>query len=148
VFAAASTDAVNRSIGASYGEVTAVSQTMRNFGGAFGLAVFSTIITGQLTQKLVASFHAIGGTAAQAQSAVNLVTGASGAGGSLRGIPAAAQAEILAAVQQDYAGSVQWAFFGMAISMAVLIPLALVYPSKRAGSASAAADQASAQVAV
>jgi EmrB/QacA subfamily drug resistance transporter len=131
VFAAASTDAVNRSIGTSYGEVTAISQTMKNFGGALGLAVFSTIVNSQLTDRLVTSFTAIGGTAAQARSAVDLVTGASGAGSSLGGVPSAVQAQILHAVQSDYAAAVQVAFYGMAISMAVLIVLALLYPTKR-----------------
>ena len=44
MISAASTDAVNRAIGASYGEVTAISQTMRNFGAALGLAMFSTLV--------------------------------------------------------------------------------------------------------
>ncbi len=36
-----STDAVNRAIGASYGEVTGITQTVRNYGSALGIAVCS-----------------------------------------------------------------------------------------------------------
>jgi EmrB/QacA subfamily drug resistance transporter len=139
VLSVASTDAVNRSIGASYGEVTAISQTMRNFGGAFGLAIFSTIVSSQLTSRLVTSFSGFGGTAAQADSAASLVTGANGAGSSLTGVPAAVQAQILSAVRSDYAASVQWAFGAMAIALAVLIVLAAVYPAKKRGDEQSAA---------
>lgn len=47
----AATDAVNRANGASYGGVTAVNQTMRNFGAALGLAIFTTVVTGVLTRR-------------------------------------------------------------------------------------------------
>ncbi len=127
MFSAASTDAVNRAIGASYGEVTAVSQTMRNFGGALGLAVFTTLVTSQLTTKVTASFHRLGASAAEAKSAVNEITGATGSH-ALSGAPAAVREQFLHAVQSDYASAAQWAFYGMAIAMAVLVVLALLYP--------------------
>ncbi len=38
----ASTDATNRAINASYGEVTGITQTVRNYGSALGLAVLGT----------------------------------------------------------------------------------------------------------
>lgn len=44
ILAPASTDAVNRAIGPSYGEVTGVTQTVRNFAASVGLAVFGTIL--------------------------------------------------------------------------------------------------------
>ena len=41
----ASTDATNRAINASYGEVTGITQTVRNYGSALGLAVLGTLLT-------------------------------------------------------------------------------------------------------
>ncbi|HWO58457.1 MAG TPA: MFS transporter [Umezawaea sp.] len=128
MLSAASTDAVNRAIGASYGEVTALSQSMKNFGGAFGMAVFTTLVTSQLTSRLTTSFEAMGATAADARKAVDLVTGA---GGGDDGAPAAVHERVMAAVRTDYAGAVQWAFTGMAIAMAVLLVLAAFYPRDR-----------------
>ncbi|PRY37966.1 MFS transporter [Umezawaea tangerina] len=127
MLSAVSTDAVNRAIGASYGEVTALSQSMRNFGGAFGLAVLTTLVTGRLTTGLTTSFEAMGGTAEDARKAVDLVTGAGGDSGA----PAAVRDQIMLAVRTDYASAVQWAFAGMAVAMAVLVVLAALYPRDR-----------------
>jgi EmrB/QacA subfamily drug resistance transporter len=128
MLSAVSTDAVNRAVGASYGEVTAISQTMRNFGGALGLAIFSTLVTSQFTSKLIESFHGFGGTTAQAKEAVNLVSGASSEGHVLGGVPSTVQHLVISAVQQDYAASAQLAFFGMAGAMAALVVLSFFYP--------------------
>src|SRR5664279_2657712 len=53
----ASTDATNRAINASYGEVTGITQTVRNYGSALGLAVLGTLLgnvfSSQLTDSLV-----------------------------------------------------------------------------------------------
>jgi hypothetical protein len=132
MFSAVSTDAVNRSIGASYGEVSAVSQTMKNFGGALGMAVFTTVVTSRLTDLLTASFARIGGTADDARSAVDRISGASGgAGGSLAQLPPAVRDQIVHAVQTDYASAVQWAFWGMAAAMALVAVIGLLYPAGR-----------------
>ena len=131
MFSAVSTDAVNRAIGASYGEVTAISQTMKNFGGALGLAVFTTIVTSRLTDLLTASFEKIGGTAADARSAVDRISGATGDGGSLAKLPATVRDQILHAVASDYAGAVQWAFWGMAAAMLVVAVIGVLYPAGR-----------------
>lgn len=129
MFSAASTDAVNRAIGASYGEVTAVSQTMRNLGGALGIAVLTTVVTDVLTDRLTTSFTALGATKADALTAVGRISGASAAsGGSLGELPAAVRQKFVDAVAQGYADSVAWAFGGMAIAMLVVVVLGLLYP--------------------
>lgn len=132
MFSAVSTDAVNRAIGASYGEVTAISQTMKNFGGALGLAVFTTVVTSRLTDLLTASFAKFGAGPADAQRAVDQISGASGGGSSLAQLPKTVQDQIMHAVQADYASSVQWAFIGMAVAMAVVAALGFFYPAGRA----------------
>ncbi|MDN4597900.1 MFS transporter [Leifsonia virtsii] len=132
MFSPVSTDAVNRAIGASYGEVSAITQTMKNFGGALGLAVFTTVVTSRLTDLLTASFAKFGGTAADAQSAVERISGASGDSGSgLSTLPQAIQEQIMHAVRSDYASAVQWAFWGMAAAMAVVAVVGLLYPAGR-----------------
>lgn len=124
-----STDAMNRSIGARYGEVSAITQTMRNFGAALGMAVFTTLVTSALTTQLTASFARFGGSAQDAQSAINQLSGASStAQHSLGHLPAAIEAQIVHAIRTDYAQSAQWAFVGMAVAMLVVAALGLLYP--------------------
>lgn len=131
MLSASSTDAVNRSIGALYGEVTAISQTMRNLGGALGIAVLTTVVTHVLTDRLTRSFTRLGATAADARAAVARV-GGTGAGGDsgLGKLPAALRRQFLDAVQHDYAEAVRWAFAGAAIAMCVVAVLALCYPRR------------------
>jgi predicted MFS family arabinose efflux permease len=131
MFSPVSTDAVNRAVGASYGEVSAITQTMKNFGGALGLAIFTTVVTSRLTDLLTASFTRIGGSAADAQNAVERISGASGSGGSLASLPQAVQEQIMHAVRTDYASAVQWAFWGMAAAMAIVALVGVFYPAGR-----------------
>ena len=129
MLSASSTDAVNRSIGASYGEVTAISQTMRNFGGALGIALLTTVVTDTLTSKLTTSFSKLGATAADARATVNSISGAnSGSDKALTALPPAVRAQFVDAVQTGYADSVSRAFVGAAIAMGVIVLLALLYP--------------------
>jgi len=142
MLSAASTDAVNRAIGASYGEVTAISQTMRNFGGALGLAVFTTVVTSVLAGKLTDAFTALGAPAGTADTVVAQISGAAGkAGSSLSQLPPAVQDKFVDAVRQGYASSVSWAFVGCAIAMAVVVAIGLLYPKGQV-SASFADDSA------
>ena len=131
MFSAAATDAVNRAIGTSYGEVTAISQSMKNFGGAVGVAVLTTLVTSQLTSRLTTSFERLGASKADADEAVNFITGASAKGSGLSKESASVQREFMRAVESDYAHAVQWAFYGMAAAMAVVLLLALFYPARR-----------------
>jgi EmrB/QacA subfamily drug resistance transporter len=136
MFSAASTDAVNRAIGASYGEVTAISQTMRNFGGALGLAVFTTVVTNALTGTLTDAFTALGAPAGTVDSVVAQISGAAGkAGSSLAQLPPAVQERFVGAVQQGYADSVSWAFVGCALAMAVVAAIGVLYPKGQVSAA-------------
>lgn len=128
-----STDAVNRAVGARYSEVSAVTQTMKNFGAALGMAVFSTMVTSALTTSLTASFAKFGGTAHDAQSAINQLQGASSAhdGGPLAHLPQVIQEQVTHAVQNDYALAAQWAFGGMVVAMVIVAVLGVFYPKQR-----------------
>ena len=56
----ASTDATNRAINASYGEVTGITQTVRNYGSALGLAVLGTVLGNVFANRLTDSFAGFG----------------------------------------------------------------------------------------
>ena len=142
MLSAASTDAVNRATGASYGEVTAISQTMRNFGGALGLAIFTTVVTTSLTSRLADAFTALGAPAGTAESVAAQISGtADGSGAGLSQLPPAIQEQFVAAVRQGYADAVSWAFAGCAIAMAVVVLIGLAYPKGQVSAAFADDDR-------
>ncbi|RLP77479.1 MFS transporter [Mycetocola tolaasinivorans] len=130
---AASTDAINQAPNTGYGEVTGITQTLKNFGGALGMAVIASIVSGRLTTLLTDSLGRFGASPSDVQHVVNQVTGAgSGQASSLpSGIPAQAAKQILECVKLDYAHAAQWGFTAMAIAMGLLVVLALVSPRKR-----------------
>jgi EmrB/QacA subfamily drug resistance transporter len=143
LYSPVSTDAVNRAIGASYGEVTALSQSARSFGGALGLALFGPLVTSAFTDALVTSFHRLGLPTAAARTASESVSGATGqAQSQLSGLPESLANSIRAAVAQDYASGVRIAFVGMAAAMIVLIALGIVYPRAQRAHVPASAGSA------
>ena len=122
-----STDAVNRAVGASYGEVTALSQSARSFGGALGLALLGSVVAGSFKDSLVTSFDRLGLPAGAAQTAADSVSG-SNESAQLATLPAGLAKSILASVAQDYASAVSPVFIGMTIAMVLVALLGLVYP--------------------
>ncbi|MCF2436587.1 MFS transporter [Streptomyces thinghirensis] len=62
ILAPASTDAVNRAIDASYGEVTGITQTVRNYAASVGLAVFGTMLTHTMTDRVTETLARAGTT--------------------------------------------------------------------------------------
>ncbi|MBJ7328329.1 MAG: DHA2 family efflux MFS transporter permease subunit [Solirubrobacteraceae bacterium] len=92
-----SADALSRAARGSYGEVTGVNQTVRNFGGALGMAVLGSIFTGQL-----------------------------GGGGLGAAPPTTLPPEALHAIQMDVAHATQHIAFVMAGIMALAFVVAQV----------------------
>ena len=122
----ASTDAVNRAINASYGEVTGITQTVRNYASALGLAVLGTLFTTIFTDRFAHSLMTIGipgGTAREIADQV--VTG------SHTGTPAPLQHQIHQQVAADVATATAWVMYGMAIALAVCFLVALRHPGDR-----------------
>ena len=130
----ASTDATNRAIDASYGEVTGITQTVRNYGSALGLAVLGTglgnVFASRLTDSLV-GFGVPADQAAQIAGTASDSTSGRGAAGSGGDIPAQVQAQIQSAVANDFATATQWVLYGMAIALAACFLLALLHPGDR-----------------
>ena len=76
-----STDAVNRAPRTSYGEVTGITQTARNFGASLGMAVLGTILITQNTSNIESSLEGAGLPTARAEQVADAVSHA-GAGSS------------------------------------------------------------------
>jgi len=125
-----STDAVNRAVGATYGEVTALSQSARSFGGALGLALLGSVVAGSFRDALVTSFDNLGLPVGAAQMAADSVSG-SNEPSQLAALPAALTKSILASVAQDYASALSPVFTGMTIAMGLLALLGLAYPKAK-----------------
>jgi EmrB/QacA subfamily drug resistance transporter len=120
----ASTDAVNRAIGASYGEVTGITQTVRNYASALGIAVLGTVLSTVFAHRLVSSLTALGVPSAQAQRIAGSASQQDSGGGA---IPVAVEG----AVKHDFAVATGWVLGGMAIALAVSFVVALAHPGGR-----------------
>jgi len=131
----ASTDATNRSINASYGEVTGITQTVRNYGSALGLAVLGTVLSNVFANRLTDSFAGFGIPAEQASALASAA--ASGSGGTSEGsaqlstLPTQVQEQVSAAVANDFAIATQAVLIGMAIALAVSLVVSLLHPGGR-----------------
>ncbi|KRD11917.1 MULTISPECIES: MFS transporter [unclassified Streptomyces] len=124
ILAPASTDAVNRAIDASYGEVTGITQTIRNYAASVGLALFSTLLTHAMTDNVRNTLESRGvpsGTAGDAARGVaEAVTGnADNRQPSGDGPVATTVRESMSAIRMDFAQANQWVFYGMAIALGV-----------------------------
>jgi EmrB/QacA subfamily drug resistance transporter len=130
----ASTDATNRAIDASYGEVTGITQTVRNYGSALGLAVLGTLLGNVFANRFTDSLVAAGVPAEQAgQIAAGAAnsTGGTGGGQVPSGAPAALVQQIEAAVPADFAAATQTVLYGMAVALAIAFLIALLHPGDR-----------------
>ena len=124
----ASTDALNRAIHASYGEVTGITQTIRNYGSSLGIAVLGTVLATVFANHLTSSFVRLGLPERVARSIAD--SAAEGGAGSAAGsqAPAALRDQINAAVSHDYAVATQWVLYGMAIALGITFIVARAHP--------------------
>lgn len=118
-----STDAVNRAARTSYGAVTGVTQTVRNFGGSLGMAVLGSILITETVSRVTDTLGAKGVPTPVAERIGHAISGgAAGAGGA----PAGTSHALVNAVQLDFANAVTVVVHGMAGAMAVAFVVALV----------------------
>ncbi|WP_443080343.1 MFS transporter [Streptomyces sp. SP18BB07] len=136
LLAPASTDAVNRSLNASYGEVTGITQTVRNYAAAVGLAVYGTILTHVTTDKVVETLTSRGVPDDAARDAARdvseAVTGnpdSQAPGGDSE--VATVMRDSMDAIRMDFAEANQWVFYGMAIALGIGFLCALRHPGTR-----------------
>ncbi|MFF9209461.1 MULTISPECIES: MFS transporter [unclassified Streptomyces] len=136
ILAPASTDAVNRAIGASYGEVTGITQTVRNYAASVGLAIYGTLLTHTMTSNVTDTLRARGVPANTARSAAGdvseAVVGAPDASTpSGDGPLATTMRAAMSAIRRDFAEANQWVFYGMAVALGVAFLCALRHPGDR-----------------
>ncbi|WP_261720709.1 MFS transporter [Streptomyces sp. FZ201] len=140
ILAPASTDAVNRAIGPSYGEVTGITQTVRNYAASVGMAVFGTMLTHVTRSNITSTLEARGLSSEEAHDAAHSVSSAiTGSGDadppSGTGPGSDQLREIVGAVQTDFAEANQWVFYGMAIALGIAFLFALLHPGGTVASA-------------
>jgi EmrB/QacA subfamily drug resistance transporter len=121
-----STDAINRASRATYGAVTGVTQTVRNFGGSLGLAVLGSILITQNTSRVVKTLSKVGVPAAKAKRIAHAISGTSSGGSSLGPAGPGGSHSILHAIQLDFAHSTRTVIYGMAAAMALAFLAAIV----------------------
>ncbi len=124
-----STDALNRAPGASYGEVTGVTQTVRNLGASIGLAVLGSLFISQNLDRIETTLTSKGVPASEADRIAHAVTSPGGgdAGGLASQAGSGAQA-IVDAVRLDIAHSTQtvvWIMAGIMLAAFVVAQLGL-----------------------
>jgi predicted MFS family arabinose efflux permease len=120
-----STDALNRAPGVGYGEVTGVTQTVRNFGASLGMAVMGSVFITQNVTRVTDSLTAKGVPAGQAHDIAHSVT-SGGSGGAAARSGGQATRSMVEAVQLDIAHSTQVVVYVMAGIMAAAFVLAKV----------------------
>jgi predicted MFS family arabinose efflux permease len=143
----ASTDAVNRAPQTSYGEVTGINQTVRNFGASLGLAVLGTILILRNKANIEASLGALGVPRERADQIADALSqsGGGSASGSFGEATGRAARRAFEAVQHDFALSTRTVFYVMAGVMAATYVVALVWmPRGKAPDPEAAAAPAGA----
>jgi EmrB/QacA subfamily drug resistance transporter len=120
----ASTDAVNRAINASYGEVTGITQTLRNYGSSLGLAILGTILLNENVTRITQTLIGFGVPSGQASTIAHSVSQSGGPSRAPGNIPPA----LHAAIQLDFAQATRVVFNGMAIALALCFVIALFHP--------------------
>ncbi len=128
----ASTDAVNRSFGTSYGEVTGITQTVRNYGSALGIAMLGTLLSTVLASRLYTSLGKLGLSRPEIDAIAHSAGSATPATGGAS-VPAALQAKISDAIGHGYASGTAAVLYGMAAALAVAFLVALRHPGGRPG---------------
>ncbi|HEX6117661.1 MAG TPA: MFS transporter [Solirubrobacterales bacterium] len=127
VLGPANTDAINRAPRASYGEVTGITQTVRNFGSSLGLAVLGSVLIVQNRSNLETTLGSEGIPTEKADEIAAAVAGAGGGDSSSLAEHAGSKAkEVFDAIQIDYAMSSRTVFYAMAGAMAVAFVIALI----------------------
>jgi EmrB/QacA subfamily drug resistance transporter len=128
-----STDAINRASRATYGAVTGVTQTVRNFGGSLGLAVLGSILITENVSRVEKTLGGVGVPKARADSIAHSISGAAQDSGEGAAGGKGASHGIVHAIQLDFAHSTRTVVYGMAAAMALAFIVALrAMPSGRA----------------
>ncbi len=124
----ASTDTVNHAIGASYGEVTGITQTIRNYASSVGLAVLGTLLTMTFANHLTSTLQGVGVPPSAAASAAQQAASGGSRSAGLGHAPAAIAQQVNEAIAGDFASATRAVLIGMAVALGICFVAALGYP--------------------
>ena len=127
MFSPAATDMVNRAAESAYGETTSISQSMKNLGGALGMAVFASVSVSKFADAVYRGLGGFGITRERASELAAKITSGHAPSGRPPGGGSVKRAAI-DAVRKAYAEAAGSVFLAMAIACALLIVIALLYP--------------------
>jgi predicted MFS family arabinose efflux permease len=119
-----STDALNRAPSATYGAVTGVTQTVRNFAGSLGLAVLGSILITQNTSRVTTTLTNAGVSHARAHAIAHTLS--SSGGGAVPTAAGRAARHLAHPIAVDFALSTRTIVYGMAGAMAVAFLVAFL----------------------
>jgi EmrB/QacA subfamily drug resistance transporter len=123
----AATDAVNRAPRTSYGEITGITQTARNFGASLGLALLGTILVNQNKANIESTLTGEGVPKPRADQIADAISHAGGGRSGEYAERAGRRAEqLFELVKHDFALSTRTVFYVMAGFMALAFVVALV----------------------
>ena len=134
-----STDAVHRVIGAPYGEVTALTQTVRTFSACVGVALFGTVLMHTTTNRVAGTLQSLGAPSGPAHNVGHTIAEAVTGNGDTR-VPTGSDPvsqitrELIGEIRLDFAEANRAVFYGMAIALAIAFVCALFHPGGRVGS--------------
>lgn len=127
MFSPAATDMVNRAAASAYGETTSVTQSMKNLGGALGMAVFASVSVSKFADAVYRGLGGFGITRERASELAAKITSGHAQSGRAPGGGSVKRA-VIDAVRKAYAEAAGSVFLAMAIACALLIVIALLYP--------------------
>jgi EmrB/QacA subfamily drug resistance transporter len=116
----ASTDAVNRASRLSYGEATGITQTVRNYAAALGLAILGHVLLTNFHSKLVSTLVGQGESHSKAEAIAHKTSSAAGGTGGGSG------GQIPHFVALDFAYATRSVLYGMAGIMLAAAIVALI----------------------
>jgi EmrB/QacA subfamily drug resistance transporter len=125
----ASADAVSRAGQSSYGEVTGINQTVRNYGSALAFAILGTLAAHVFTARFTTSLTGLG--VPKATAARIAEHSSNGAAGSHPGVSKTLQAAIENAAAHDFAHSMRAVLIAMVIALVLALSVALLHPGDR-----------------
>lgn len=123
-FGPINTDALNRAPGTSYGEITGITQTVRNIAATLAIAVLGTLLISQNRSNIEDSLEGFNIPTAKADEIAESLSRSSGGEPPSTASETAKDKKIFAVVQGDFAKSSEVLFYVMAGGMAVGFVLA------------------------
>jgi len=128
IISTSNTDAVSQVPPEHFGEATGVTQTVRNLGGAVGLAVLGTVLASTLRLRIEDSLAGFGIPRAKADEIADALHGSGGATASKAFLAQAGPKadQILQAVRIDFADATQRVYVGIGVALLAVAITALV----------------------